>query len=81
MEDVNEMLVEQQKELERIRSKRGKQFNTTALRKILNIAFLVLALIGVVIYFSMPDRQFLGWSLIAVGMVLKVIEFFLRFLF
>lgn len=81
MEDVNKMLEEQQRELERIRNKRGHQFHPATFRKLLNIAFLLLAFVGVAIYFSLPDKQVMGLSLVAIGMVLKVIEFFLRFLF
>ncbi len=81
MEDVNEMLAEQQRELERIRNKRGKNIDTTSIRKILNIVFLVLALIGVILYFFVPEQRSLGWLLIGIGMILKIIEFLLRFLF
>ena len=44
MEDVNEMLAEQQRELERIRKKRGGNHDTERVRQILNIAFMILAL-------------------------------------
>ena len=43
MEDVNEMLAEQQRELERIRKKRGGNHDTERVRQILNIAFMILA--------------------------------------
>ena len=75
------MLDEQQKELERIRSKHGMKWDTTILRKILNIAFLVVALIGFLLYLFVPEKQSIGWLMMIVGMLLKVIEFFIRFLF
>ena len=80
MEDVNEMLSQQQKELERIRHKRGGKTNTEAIRKVLNILFLVLALIGVVLYFCLPDKHIYGLAIIAAGMLLKIAEFFIRFM-
>lgn len=81
MEDINEMLAEQQRELERIRGKRDRHINTDAIRLVLNILFLVLALAGIIFYFFVPEQRILGWLLIGIGMILKIIEFLLRFLF
>ena len=81
MEDVSEMLAEQQRELERIRKKRGGNHDTERVRQILNIAFMILALAGIIIYFAYPERHVTGLSIIATGMVLKIVEFFIRFMF
>ncbi len=81
MEDVNEMLAEQQRELERIRGKRGNKFDATKIRQILNVLFLILAVAGLIVYFFMPEGKHMGWILIGIGMILKIAEFFLRFLF
>ena len=81
MEDINEMLAEQQRELERIRGKRDRHINTDAIRLVLNILFLLLALAGIIFYFFVPEQRILGWLLIGIGMILKIIEFLLRFLF
>jgi len=81
MEDVNEMLAEQQRELERIRSKRHNSNKVESVRKLLNIIFLVLALIGIILYFFLPDQHIYGLSVIAVSLIVKIVEFFLRFMF
>ena len=81
MEDVNEMLAEQQRELERIRKKRGGNHNTERVRQLLNIAFMILALVGIIVYFAYPERHTTALTIIAVGMVLKIVEFFIRFMF
>lgn len=81
MEDVNEMLAEQQRELERIRGRRHRVGNMERTRKLLNIIFLVLALIGIVIYFGKSDSRLVGLIVIACGMVVKIAEFFIRFMF
>ena len=81
MEDVNEILAEQQRELERIRRKRNRKMDTSAVRQVLNIIFLILALIGIVLYFSFPDKHVMGMAVIAVGMLVKIAEFFIRFMF
>ena len=43
--------------------------------------FLILAVVGLVLYFAMPDRHLVGIAVIGAGMFLKIIEFLLRFLF
>ena len=50
-------------------------------RKVLNVLFLVLALVGIVLYFSKPDQHVYGMTIIAIGMVVKIAEFFIRFMF
>ncbi len=81
MEDINDILAEQQRELERIRKKRGGNHDTESIRRVLNILFLILALIGVILYFAYPDHRLWGMSVIGAGMVVKIIEFFIRFMF
>ncbi|MBQ8050953.1 MAG: hypothetical protein IJ197_05195 [Bacteroidaceae bacterium] len=80
MEDVKEMLNEQERELERIRQKRNRKPNTEGLRRLLNILFLVAAAVGLVLYFAKPEMRQTALIVIAVGMVLKIAEFFVRFL-
>jgi len=80
MGDVNKMLEEQQRELERIRSKRRKGIDTDKVRNVLNIIFLALAVIGFILYFQ-KDYRDTGIIVIVIGMVVKVAEFFIRFLF
>ncbi len=81
MEDANDILAEQQRELERIRSKRSRHGNMDGVRKVLNIIFLVLAFLGIALYFSYPDKHLYGMIVIAIGMIVKIAEFFIRFMF
>ena len=81
MGDDNDILAEQQRELERIRKKRHHRGNMEGVRKVLNVLFLVLALVGIVLYFSKPDQHIYGMTIIAIGMVVKIAEFFIRFMF
>lgn len=81
MEDVNEMLAEQQRELERIRNKRNRKFDTESLRRLLNVLFLVLAVIGLILYFAKPESRTTALMVIGVGMFFKIAEFFIRFMF
>jgi hypothetical protein len=39
----------------------------------------VLAAIGLILYFSSEEHKFLALGIIGVGMVLKVVELFIRF--
>lgn len=50
------------------------------LRTILNTLFLIIAVIGLIVYFCYPSHHIYGLSIIGVAMVLKVAEFFIRFM-
>lgn len=52
-----------------------------ALRNNLNTVFLLLALIGVVLYFAFPAHHIIGWTVIGIALLVKVVEFFVRFMF
>ncbi len=80
MDDAGKMLEEQQRELERIRAKRRRGFDTRKVRKALNIIFLALAAVGFALYFKHGYRD-TGILVIVIGMVVKIIEFILRFVF
>lgn len=79
--DINEELALQQQELERIRNKRRGKMDTERARKILNMVFLILAAIGVALYFILPDERIIALGIVGVAMVVKVVEFFLRYMF
>ncbi|MBO4907387.1 MAG: hypothetical protein J5486_10240 [Bacteroidaceae bacterium] len=51
------------------------------LRNTLNALFMLIALIGVILYFSFPEQHIIGLAVIGVAMIVKIVEFFLRFLF
>ncbi len=55
--------------------------NREEVRNNLNTLFLLLALIGVILYFAWPAHHVVGLVVIAVAMVIKIIEFFIRFFF
>jgi hypothetical protein len=53
-------------------------------RTILNTTFLILAAIGVVVYYANPNNHTLrivGLCIVGVGMLLKIVEFILRHFF
>lgn len=51
------------------------------LRNNLNTIFLLLALIGVVLYFAFPAHHLIGLIVIGIAMLIKIVEFFVRFMF
>ena len=55
--------------------------NREEVRNILNTVFLLLALIGVVVYFAFPAHHIIGLVVIGLAMIIKVAEFFIRFMF
>ena len=50
-------------------------------RKILNIVFMLGFVAAVVIYFAMPEQRMLFFCVGFGAMLIKIIEFFLRFMF
>ncbi len=81
MSDASKMLEEQQRELERVRArrKRGLGLRKDVVRKVLNIIFLVLAVVGFALYFQ-DQYHNVGLIVIVLGMAVKIIEFLVRFL-
>lgn len=50
-------------------------------RKILNVVFMIGFVAAVVIYFAMPEQRTLFFCVGFGAMIIKIIEFFLRFMF
>lgn len=61
------------------RAKKG--VSVEKVRSILNVIFLLCAVVGLILYFARPDNRLAGMAVIGAGMGFKIIEFFLRFLF
>ena len=61
------------------RAKKG--VSVEKVRSILNVIFLLCAVLGLILYFAWPDNRLAGMAVIGAGMGFKIIEFFLRFLF
>lgn len=55
--------------------------NREEIRNTLNTVFMLLALVGVVVYFTVPAHHIIGLAIIGVAMILKIVEFFIRFMF
>ena len=67
------------KELERIRRKRHRPGVHQGLRQALNMVFLLLAAVGLVLYFCSDNYHLAALAVIGAGMLFKVGEFFVRF--
>ena len=74
-------LEELEAEVQRIRAKKQRGMDRDKLRKILNVLFMAGALIGLVLYFFVykEGERMPALYIIAAAMVLKIIEFVLRF--
>ncbi|MCF0198372.1 MAG: hypothetical protein HUK02_03490 [Bacteroidaceae bacterium] len=86
MDDVKQMLEEQQRELERIRRKRGGNMDTEKVRKVLNILFLLLTAAGALIYFGTGEYKngllnSVSLYVWGVALVVKLIEFYIRYMY
>lgn len=69
-----------EEQVERIRKKRSRHFDNSKARIVLNTLFLILAIIGLAMYFFIEDNHVPGLIVIAAGMMFKVVEFILRLL-
>ena len=69
-----------EEQVERIRRKRAKRFDSTKVRMVLNTLFLVTAVVGLCMYFFGSENHVTALIVIAVGMAFKVVEFILRLL-
>ena len=54
--------------------------NREEVRNILNTVFLLLALVGVIVYFAFPAHHLIGIVIVGIAMVIKTVEFFIRFM-
>lgn len=55
--------------------------NREEVRNTLNTIFMLLAIVGVVLYFAMPTHHIIGLIVIGVALIIKIAEFFIRFMF
>lgn len=67
-----------EEQVERIRRKRAGNRDNTNIRRVLNAMFLIVAAVGLGMYFFGSDNHVPALIVIAAGMVFKVVEFILR---
>lgn len=77
MNKTEELTLEEQ--VERIRHKRLGKADHNRIRQILNSIFMLLAAIGLVMYFLNDSYHIYALVVIGIGMLLKIVEFFIRF--
>lgn len=75
-EEIEKLIAETAK-----KERNKNNFDVEKVRALLNIIFIICAVIGIIVYFAYPEQRLLGMGTIGVGMIFKVVEFFLRFLF
>ena len=77
---MGNQLEELEAEVQRIRARRKKGIDRDKLRNVLNITFLIMSAIGLIMYFTHePGERMTALWVIGVAMLLKIIEFVLRF--
>jgi hypothetical protein len=75
-EEIEKLIAETAK-----KERNKNNFDVEKVRALLNIIFIICAVIGIIVYFAYPEQRLIGMGTIGVGMIFKVVEFFLRFLF
>jgi len=78
---IAEALEKDRQERGRHRGKRSKHDRILTARKVLNIVFMAGFLAAVIVYFALPENRVLFFSLGFGAILIKLVEFFLRFMF
>jgi hypothetical protein len=72
---------DRQQRSHRRRSGRSKKDTIQTVRKVLNIIFMIGFLAAIIVYFAIPENRILFFCLGFGAMLIKIVEFFLRFMF
>lgn len=86
-EDIDKIIADaleedkKKKRKSRIKSGKGSSDGILIARKILNIVFMIGFVAAIIIYFVYPDNKPLFFCVGFGAMLLKITEFFLRFMF
>ncbi|OKZ23732.1 MAG: hypothetical protein BHV77_07200 [Bacteroides sp. 43_108] len=86
-EDIDKIIADaleedkKKKHKSRIKSGKGSSDGILIARKILNIVFMIGFVAAIIIYFVYPDNKPLFFCVGFGAMLLKITEFFLRFMF
>lgn len=84
-DEVDKIIAEAVAESKRSRRgkwrKGGSSNGVQTARKVLNWAFMLGFLVAVIIYFVLPEQRTLFFSIGFSAIVLKLVEFYLRFMF
>ena len=79
IDDIIAKALEENKQQHRHRSNSTDKVKTA--RKVLNIIFMVGFVAAVIIYFALPEQRGLFFCVGFGAMIIKIVEFFLRFMF
>jgi hypothetical protein len=85
-DDIDKIIAEALEEERRkkggeIRSGKGNSANVVKIRRVLNVVFMIGALAAFALYFFVPENRMLFMGVGFGAMILKIVEFGLRFLF
>lgn len=78
---IAEALEKDRQQHARHRGTRSKSDASQTARKVLNIIFMVGFVAAIVVYFAVPENRVLFFCLGFGAMLIKIVEFFLRFMF
>jgi len=63
------------------RPSKGNSTSILTARRLLNAAFMIGFVLTIIVYFVFPEKKILFFSLGFGSMILKIVEFYLRFMF
>lgn len=86
-DEIDKIIAEALDAEKKKKTHKGKPLSThngnriAAIRKILNIVFIIGFIAAIIIYFVFPEQKILFFSIGFGALALKIVEFFLRFMF
>lgn len=86
-DDIDKIIAEALDAEKKSKSHKGKPLSThknnniATIRKILNIILIIGFVAAIIIYFALPEQRILFFCVGFGAVILKIIEFFLRFMF
>lgn len=80
-DEIDDIIAKALEENNHHRSRGSKKDKVKTARKVLNIIFMVGFIAAVIIYFALPEQRGLFFCVGFGALAVKIVEFFLRFMF
>lgn len=84
-DEVDKIIAEALAESKGKKYKRGKtntkSFEKEKVRRILNMIFMIGAILTFILYFVLPDHKVISFTIGGISLVIKIVDYFLRFMF
>lgn len=78
---IAEALAESKGKKYKRRNEKSKSFNKDKVRRILNMIFMIGAILTFILYFILPEHKVVSFTIGGISLFIKIVDYFLRFMF